>query len=217
MRVVDDGSEDDTAAIVARMARDDARVTLQREPHRGKGGAVRAGMLAARGELCFLCDADLSMPLHELSRFLDNVPRECDIAIGTREGETARPRRRAVLPSRDGARVQRAGAEERPAGHSRYAMWLQDVHRPRRASMFSASTIDGWAFDIEALVDRPHAGLAHPRSADRMALRHGFAGRVPCAIPIACSATLDDPREHPPRPVSLEPATARLTYFLTGP
>lgn len=90
VRVVDDGSEDDTAAVVARVARVDRRVTLQREPHRGKGGAVRAGMLAARGDLRFLCDADLSMPMRELSRFVDKVTRECDIAIGSREGKTAR-------------------------------------------------------------------------------------------------------------------------------
>src|SRR5688572_20109798 len=90
VRVVDDGSTDDTAAKVARLTTRDARVILQREPHRGKGGTVRAGMLAARGDLCFMCDADLSMPPQELSRFVGLVPTHCDIAIASRELSGAR-------------------------------------------------------------------------------------------------------------------------------
>ena len=68
IRVVDDGSDDDTPDIVESVARAQPRVVLQREPHRGKGWAVRAGLLAATGELRFMCDADLSMPLSELPR-----------------------------------------------------------------------------------------------------------------------------------------------------
>jgi dolichyl-phosphate beta-glucosyltransferase len=152
VRVVDDGSEDDTAAIVARMAQADSRVTLQREPHRGKGGAVRAGMLAARGELCFLCDADLSMPLREFSRFLDKVPRECDVAIGSREGETARrvgePFYRHAMGRVFNRLVRKSVL---PDIHDTQCGFKIFTARAARA-IFSASTIDGWAFDIEALV-----------------------------------------------------------------
>src|SRR5690606_15069353 len=74
VRVVDDGSRDATAAVVAEFAHTHTGVVLQPEPHRGKGGAVRAGMLAARGDLRFLCDADLSMPPTELPRFLALAP-----------------------------------------------------------------------------------------------------------------------------------------------
>ena len=85
VRVVDDGSTDTTRAIVAKAASGDGRVVLQAEPHGGKGAAVRAGMLEATSDLRFLCDADLSMPLAELPRFLELVPGQCDIAIGSRE------------------------------------------------------------------------------------------------------------------------------------
>src|ERR671916_2731643 len=53
LRVVDDGSADRTAAVAADAGRDEPRIVVQREPHRGKGGAVRAGMLAARGKYRF--------------------------------------------------------------------------------------------------------------------------------------------------------------------
>lgn len=51
VRVVDDGSSDDTAERVERVAAEDERIVLQRQPHHGKGAAVRAGMLAAHGDL----------------------------------------------------------------------------------------------------------------------------------------------------------------------
>src|SRR3954452_4459918 len=60
VRVVDDGSIDGTAGVAARHAASDPRIVVQREPHRGKGGAVKAGLLAGVGEYRFICDADLS-------------------------------------------------------------------------------------------------------------------------------------------------------------
>jgi dolichyl-phosphate beta-glucosyltransferase len=151
IRVVDDGSEDDTAAIVARAAGEDGRVTLQREPHRGKGGAVRAGMLAARADLLFLCDADLSMPVHELARFLDKVPRDCDIAIGSREGDAARrvgePFYRHAMGRVFNALVRKSvlpGIQDTQCGFKMFT--ARAAH-----AVFSATTIPGWAFDIEVL------------------------------------------------------------------
>jgi dolichyl-phosphate beta-glucosyltransferase len=55
---------------------------------RGKGAAVRCGMLHARGEWRFMCDVDLSMPLSELTRFW-NVRRQADVTIASREAPGA--------------------------------------------------------------------------------------------------------------------------------
>src|SRR6476659_10623055 len=66
--VVDDGSVDETAAIVAEVAASDARVKLVRAAHEGKGATVRRGMVEARGAWRCLADADLSMPISELKR-----------------------------------------------------------------------------------------------------------------------------------------------------
>jgi dolichyl-phosphate beta-glucosyltransferase len=69
--VVDDGSTDATVAVVEAIAAADARVRLLcLSPNRGKGAAVRAGMLAAEGELIVFTDADGSYGPSELDRII---------------------------------------------------------------------------------------------------------------------------------------------------
>lgn len=85
--VVDDGSTDDTADIVARRAEADPDSALPlhvlREPHRGKGGAVRAGILAARGEYALFTDADLATPPDQLPLLTEALATH-DVALGSR-------------------------------------------------------------------------------------------------------------------------------------
>jgi len=88
--VVDDGSSDATFERASEFAACAPVVRVMREPHSGKGGAVRAGMLAARGEYRFFCDADLSMPIEQLAGFLPLLQMGADIAIGSREARGAR-------------------------------------------------------------------------------------------------------------------------------
>jgi dolichyl-phosphate beta-glucosyltransferase len=152
LRIVDDGSRDQTAAIVESLSRVDPRVVLQREPHRGKGGTIRAGMLAARTDLRFMCDADLSMPVTELARFLELVPSRFDIVIGSREGTGARrigePAYRHVMGRAFNALVRSVAM---PAVHDTQCGFKLFTGTAADA-VFSRTTIDGWAFDIEALV-----------------------------------------------------------------
>ncbi|HOV59767.1 MAG TPA: glycosyltransferase family 2 protein [Candidatus Hydrogenedentes bacterium] len=85
--VVDDGSDDDTAGVVASFARQrDSRVRLARlEQNQGKGAAVRHGMLwEAGGTLRFFSDADGSTPITCLERFLPLLENGVDIVIGSR-------------------------------------------------------------------------------------------------------------------------------------
>ena len=99
--VADDGSEDDTAAIVHEFARTHPGFRVRRFRHLGKGAAVKQGMLAANGEYRFLCDADLSMPIELLPRLLPPTAPPADIIIGSREATGARrigePRSRRVM------------------------------------------------------------------------------------------------------------------------
>ena len=88
--VIDDGSTDATSAFVNAVASLDHRVRLERVPHRGKGWAVRHGMLTAKGELRFMCDADLAMPIAQLGHFIDRMAEGYDMVIGSRESEGAK-------------------------------------------------------------------------------------------------------------------------------
>lgn len=88
--VVDDGSTDQTVAVVSELAAHQSRVRLLAEPHRGKGAAVRAGMLAARGAIVLFSDADLATPIGEAARLCAAIDQGFDVAIGSREGAGAR-------------------------------------------------------------------------------------------------------------------------------
>lgn len=91
--IADDGSDDGTAAAASAIAARDPRVRLSPGPHRGKGAAVRRGMLAATGEWRFMADADLSMPPAEITRFLQLVrggQPPVHVVVGSREAIGAR-------------------------------------------------------------------------------------------------------------------------------
>lgn len=87
--VVENGSQDATFDIAQDFARRYANLRALQVPARGKGLAVRHGMLAAGGAYRFLCDADLSMPIEELARFLPPQLEGYDIAIASREAPGA--------------------------------------------------------------------------------------------------------------------------------
>jgi dolichyl-phosphate beta-glucosyltransferase len=88
--VADDGSTDATAALVGQQAAAHPSLRLLRLDHRGKGFAVRAGALAARGEYVLLCDADLAVPIEDWERLRRVLENGFDVAIGSREGLGAR-------------------------------------------------------------------------------------------------------------------------------
>ncbi|MGH7640837.1 MAG: dolichyl-phosphate beta-glucosyltransferase [Candidatus Dormibacteria bacterium] len=83
--VVDDGSRDGTGQLVQEACRtwpELGLVTL--EHNRGKGAAVRAGMLQARGRLRLFSDADLSTPIEELAKLERQIASGAGVAIGSR-------------------------------------------------------------------------------------------------------------------------------------
>jgi glycosyltransferase involved in cell wall biosynthesis len=88
--VVDDGSDDDTTALAERAIAGFAGGRVIRLAHGGKAAAVRAGMLAATGDLVAFSDADLATPLSYLDDLRAALANGADIAIGSREGQGAR-------------------------------------------------------------------------------------------------------------------------------
>ncbi len=87
--VVDDGSTDDTASVAEKAlalatGRVEARV-IRYEKNRGKGYAVRKGLLTAAAEIALFSDADLSTPVTEIEKLVDPIRQgECDLTFGSR-------------------------------------------------------------------------------------------------------------------------------------
>ena len=84
--IVDDGSTDKTLMIAKKNQKttNNKNIKIIELTHEGKGWAIKNGMLASTGLLKFMCDADLSMPIHNLQNFINNFNSKSEIIIGSR-------------------------------------------------------------------------------------------------------------------------------------
>jgi dolichyl-phosphate beta-glucosyltransferase len=146
--VADDGSRDATVAIA--LGRGVRVVSLGR--NRGKGAAVRAGMLAARGDRILFSDADLATPIAELAKLAQAMDAGHDIAIGSRAVTGADIRTRQH-PLREGMgrtfnlivrAVLLGGIRDTQCGFKLFT-------RAAAHDLFARATIEGFAFDVEIL------------------------------------------------------------------
>ncbi|MDW8224449.1 MAG: glycosyltransferase family 2 protein [Bacteroidota bacterium] len=161
--VVDDGSQDATAEVVARYV---PAVTLLRfQQNRGKGVAVREGMLWARGRYRVFTDADLSTPIEELEPMLGCLESGADMCIGSRELDPSRLLRPQPAYRRWMGRLFR-----------RLVQWLvfRDLPQLREVEdsqcgfkgfradvaerLFRRARISGFGFDVEILYLAARAG-----------------------------------------------------------
>ena len=131
---MDDGSSDRTASVVSEWADARRNVRLESIPHRGKGAAVRHGMLAARGRHRLLCDADLAMPVQWIGAFLQRMEEGYDIVIGSRQIAGARRFNEPVSQAYPGAPVQPGGAPGRRPRLRRHPVRLQVLQRGGRGA-----------------------------------------------------------------------------------
>lgn len=156
--VVDDGSSDATAEV-ARAAGETVRV-LRHEPNRGKGYAVRRGMLAAVGERRLMTDADLSTPIEELAKLEAAIDRGFDVAIGSRAVagatiEVHQPAYREAMGRLFNVLVQALllpGLADTQCGFKLFTAGAAEA-------AFGACRLDGFSFDAEALYVARRRGL----------------------------------------------------------
>ncbi|MEU4999650.1 dolichyl-phosphate beta-glucosyltransferase [Streptomyces sp. NPDC021622] len=159
--VVDDGSTDRTAEIAVDAELDDPRVHLIRsDRNRGKGHALRLGVLASRGARVLVTDADLATPIEELERLDKALTDGHAAAVGSRVGAgatiEARQHRLRELLGRSGNFLIRTvavpGIRDTQCGFK-----LFDGDHAREA--FAASRLCGWGIDVEILQHLRRAGL----------------------------------------------------------
>src|SRR3990170_1924103 len=94
---VDDGSKDSTVRVLEDITRSRTNVRVLKEPHRGKGGTVIAGMFKAVGEIILFCDMDQATPISELDKILPKFRENYDVVIGSRKGREGAPFLRKIM------------------------------------------------------------------------------------------------------------------------
>ncbi|MBM3136902.1 MAG: glycosyltransferase [Chloroflexi bacterium] len=149
--VVENGSNDDTLKIAKSMQGQIRNLQVIHEDIRGKGWAVRQGMLAAKGEYRFICDADLSMPIEDIVHFIPPHLPDTPIAIASREAPGAvrydEPEYRHLIGRAFNLLVRLLllrGLNDTQCG---FKCFRSDAAE----SIFPLVTIQGWTFDVEAL------------------------------------------------------------------
>ena len=95
--IVDDRSTDKTVKEVNKFIKKHPHFRLMEEPHRGKGGTVIAGVLAADGEIILFADMDQSTPIGEVEKFFPKFKSGYDIVIGSRAGRKGAPLVRKLM------------------------------------------------------------------------------------------------------------------------
>ncbi len=149
--VVDNNSTDQTAEIILDFSNQYPFIKGLFENNPGKGAAVRCGMAQAQGDFFFMCDADLSMPIEEINRFLPPQLEGFQIAIASRETPGSirynEPHFRHL-----GGRLMNwliqlfilPGLNDTQCGFKCFT-------RSAGQDLFAKQTLDGWSFDIELL------------------------------------------------------------------
>ncbi len=158
--VVENGSTDGTANVVRSYQRTMPYLRLVQVAGRGKGWAVRAGMLAGTGDYLMFCDADFSMPVNDIDRFLAVLDDGAPIVIASRELPSSRrydePARRHAMGRLYNRVVQALvidGIDDTQCGFKAF-------QRPVARDLFGLQRTPGWAFDAEILYLARRRGYA---------------------------------------------------------
>jgi dolichyl-phosphate beta-glucosyltransferase len=149
--VVENGSQDHTLRIAQEFAASHGRFQAFHEAERGKGLAVKRGMLQAVGKYRFMCDVDLSMPVAEIPRFLPPRLVDFDVAIASREAPGAVRYNETAYRHLGGRLINwmirllaLPGLQDTQCGFK----CLRDVVAE---DLFDSLSLTGWSFDVEML------------------------------------------------------------------
>jgi len=158
--IVDDGSRDDTAAILERAAGADPllRPVSAFDGNRGKGAAVAAGVERANGDYVLIADVDLSTPLEELGKLSAALHDGADVAIGSRAATGAvverGPVHRKLLGKAFNGTVRLlTGLQVRDT-----QCGFKLLPAPLARQLLAGQTCPGFAFDVELLMRAQRAG-----------------------------------------------------------
>ena len=149
--VVENGSHDRTLELAQNLAAQRPYLRVIHEERRGKGLAVKTGMLAARGTYRIFCDVDFSMPVPEINRFIPPMLPDSQVAIGSREAPGSVRYHEPYLRHLSGRVfntlvrwIAMPGIQDTQCG---FKCFRGDIAE----EVFPLQTINGWTFDVEVL------------------------------------------------------------------
>jgi dolichyl-phosphate beta-glucosyltransferase len=149
--IAENGSQDQTLEVARSFSQRHSEVRVLHETRRGKGNAVRAGMLIAQGEYRFMADADFSMPVEEISRFLPPTLVDFDVAIASREAMGSIRYQEPAYRHLGGRLINAIirllalpGLHDTQCGFKCFRAVVAE-------DLFRNQTMTGWSFDIELL------------------------------------------------------------------
>lgn len=149
--VVENGSTDRTSEVAHSFQESHRNLLIINESAKGKGLAVRSGMLTASGQYRFMCDADLSMPIEELNRFLPSQFNKIDIAIASREVDGAvrygEPEYRHLGGRIVNLMIRLLAIPEIHDTQCGFKMFRDQI----AIDLFEKQILNNWSFDIEVL------------------------------------------------------------------
>lgn len=168
--LMDDGSTDDTAVVARSLIPEHPTLTVHTIPHGGKAAAVLRGMEIATGDYILFADADLATPISYLGEFREAISQGADVAIGSREGETAsrigEPEFRHLMGRGFNALIRvlvLPGIHDTQCGFKMFTASARDKILPRlrlyREQGGEMTSPKVTAFDVELLVVAKRLGL----------------------------------------------------------
>jgi glycosyltransferase involved in cell wall biosynthesis len=157
--IVENGSSDRTFELAREFAAHQSNLIVIHEEKRGKGNAVRRGMLESHGQYRFICDADLSMPIDEVKKFIPPELNDFDLAIGSREAPGAirfnEPPYRHLGGRAVNFLIRLLILPRLNDTQCGFKCFRADVAE----NLFRQQTLTGWSFDIELLYLARRKGL----------------------------------------------------------
>ena len=159
--LVDDGSSDGTGAEIAALAAGDPHVRgCAHAVNRGKGAAVRTGVLATRGDAVLFCDADMSTPPGTLREFLAAMAAGADVVIGNRKSGAARIERwQPPIRTWLGLGFTRLSNAMTGMSVSDYTCGFKLFRGEPGRAVFAETETSGWVFDVEIIARAARRGL----------------------------------------------------------
>jgi dolichyl-phosphate beta-glucosyltransferase len=157
--IVNNNSTDRTEEVIQKFCSEYPFMMALFEETPGKGSAVRKGMLEARGEFLFMCDADLSMPIEQLNKFFPPQLEGVDIAIASRETPGSVRYDEPLIRHLGGRAMNWLIQLFALPGLNDTQCGFKCFSAAAAKDLFHNQTLPGWAFDIELLYIARQRGL----------------------------------------------------------